>query len=158
MKTLLKEVMNFEEPMIVQSMYIFKNKKIGDAVCPHKDSSFLITNPLSCQGIWVAFDDASTQNGCLWGVPGSHFEDPIYYMKRKADNSGCETIFNDEKVKEYSIEGAVPLEVKAGSIVILHGNFLHYSDFNRSEEQRHAYTLHIVEAKKGVKYLEGNWL
>jgi hypothetical protein len=29
---------------------------------------------------------------------------------------------------EYSIEGAVPLEVAPGSIVLLHGNFLHYSE------------------------------
>ena len=42
-KTLCSRVMSFQEPSIVQSMYIFKNPKIGGEVSPHKDSSFLIT-------------------------------------------------------------------------------------------------------------------
>jgi len=33
----------------------------------------------------------------------------------------------------YSIEGAVPLETSAGAIVVLHGNFLHFSHKNTSE-------------------------
>jgi phytanoyl-CoA hydroxylase len=53
----------------------------------------------------------------------------------------------DPKVPEieYSIEGSVPLEVQAGSIVLLPGRFLHYSAKNTSDLQRHAYTLHIIE-------------
>ena len=33
---------------------------------------------------------------------------------------------------EYSTEGAVPLEVEPGSIVILHGRFTHFSHKNTS--------------------------
>lgn len=57
---------------MVQSMYIFKSKRIGGAVLPHQDSTYIRTNPLSCKGIWVGLDDADKENGCLWGVPGSH--------------------------------------------------------------------------------------
>jgi phytanoyl-CoA hydroxylase len=57
-------------------MYIFKNSRIGGEVSPHKDSSFLITQPLSVIGVWVSLDSATKENGCMWGVPGSHLEDP----------------------------------------------------------------------------------
>lgn len=40
-------------------MYIFKNPKIGAEVVPHTDNSYLITNPLSCMGIWIALHDAT---------------------------------------------------------------------------------------------------
>jgi phytanoyl-CoA hydroxylase len=53
-------------------MYIFKNPKIGGEVGAHKDSTFLITDPLSVCGIWISLDSASKENGCMWGVPGSH--------------------------------------------------------------------------------------
>lgn len=75
-KTLCSEVMGFKEPSVVQSMYIFKNPRIGGEVGPHKDSSFLITNPLSVCGVWISLDSATADNGCMWGVPGSHVKDP----------------------------------------------------------------------------------
>jgi len=47
-KYLAFKVLGYKAPYIVQSMYIFKGTKIGGAVIPHKDNSFLISNPLSC--------------------------------------------------------------------------------------------------------------
>ena len=71
-KTLLFKFMNFRKPLLVQSMYIFKNPGIGGEVEPHKDNTYIISEPvLTCQGIWIALDDTSRENGCLWGVPGS---------------------------------------------------------------------------------------
>ncbi len=39
-------------------------------VVPHQDSSFLITDPPSCVGLWWALEDATRDNGCLWALPG----------------------------------------------------------------------------------------
>ena len=80
-KTLAAEVMGFKEPVLLQSMYIFKNPRIGGEIGAHKDSSFLTTKPLSCCGIWIALDSATIENGCMWGVPGSHKNDPNFYLK-----------------------------------------------------------------------------
>ena len=114
-------------------MYIFKNPKIGGEVGAHKDSSFLITKPLSVCGIWVSLDEATKENGCMWGVPGSHTEGPNQYLRlRNNEETGELETFMDPPmdsglVKEYDPTGAVPLEVAPGSIVLLHGSFLHYS-------------------------------
>jgi ectoine hydroxylase-related dioxygenase (phytanoyl-CoA dioxygenase family) len=83
-------------------------------------------------------------------------------MKVRVDPStGNRSTYMDPEVPEfeYSTEGAVPLEVKAGSIVILDGGFLHFSEKNTSrDKQRHAYTLHTVEGGKGVKFTDDNWI
>ena len=50
----------------------------------------------------------------------------------------------------------VPLEVTAGTMVILHGLLPHMSYANRSSLTRHAYTLHLIEAN--ADYPECNWL
>jgi phytanoyl-CoA hydroxylase len=118
-------------------MYIFKNPKIGGDVGPHKDNSYLITSPLSCQGIWISLDEASKDNGCMWGVPGSHLIDPKNYLRRKInEKTGREAtaIIPGKDEYDYSTEGAVPLEVPPGSIVLLHGNFLHFSERNTSDK------------------------
>jgi len=150
----LLQAIGYKRPTCVQSMYIFKSPKVGGKVDPHTDNTFLITNPLSTIGIWVALDDATLENGCMWGVPGSHKNPTKYFMKRKADNSG--TYFDGVK-DEHDITGAVPLEVPKGSVVVLHGDFVHYSGHNSSSKRRHAYTLHIVESE-GAKWLPENWL
>mmetsp|Transcript_12937 Transcript_12937/g.21885 ORF Transcript_12937/g.21885 Transcript_12937/m.21885 type:complete len:219 (+) Transcript_12937:331-987(+) len=136
-KTLCREVFQYKSPALVQSMYIFKNPRIGGEVGPHKDSSYLITQPLSCNGFWVSLDEATKENGCMWGVPGSHALGPNEYFRvRKNEEEGLMETFKDmdESVGDYKAEGAVPLEVPAGSIVLLNGSFLHYSEPNTSEK------------------------
>jgi len=80
-------------------------------------------------------------------------------VRESEENAGAlETFMDpaDADVKPYSIEGAIPLEVQPGSIVLLHGSFLHYSKPNTSDQQRHAYTLHMLEGD--YEYSEDNWI
>ena len=62
MKALL-DSLGYREPTPVQSMYIFKQPKIGGEVVPHQDSTFLYTDPPSVIGIWLALEDATLTNG-----------------------------------------------------------------------------------------------
>lgn len=55
----------------LQSMLIFKQPYVGGEVVPHQDSSFIATQPYSCVGIWLALEDATQDNGCLWTLPGA---------------------------------------------------------------------------------------
>lgn len=161
MKTLCREVMLFRQPSIAQSMYIFKNPRVGGEVSPHKDSSFLITDPLSVCGIWVSLDSATKENGCMWGVPGSHLKKPNQYLRLRnsVENEGLETFMDPPEPQEkYECNGAVPIEVGPGSIVLLHGSFLHFSEKNLSDQQRHAYTIHVLETDQGYQYTEDNWI
>ena len=59
-------------PRQLQSMYIFKNPRIGGDVACHQDATFLYTEPLSVTGLWFAIEDATIDNGCLWALPGGH--------------------------------------------------------------------------------------
>ena len=47
-----------------------QQKKIGGEVALHQDSTFLYTDPPSVVGLWVALEDATKENGCLWHLPG----------------------------------------------------------------------------------------
>ena len=39
------KIMGYSDPLIVQSMYIFKQPKCGGKVDSHQDSTFLYSNP-----------------------------------------------------------------------------------------------------------------
>ena len=65
-----------QEAKIAQSMYIFKQAKIGGEVLCHQDSTFIQTRPHKVLALWVALEDAHEENGCLWGIPGAYSEEP----------------------------------------------------------------------------------
>lgn len=143
----------FVEPLLLQSMYIFKPPRIGGEVVWHTDHPFLWTDPPSVKGFWVALEDATKENGCLWCLPGLHKESPKERFRRK-EGGGTEMITLDKS--SFPTENKIPLEASKGTLVVLDGLLPHWSSANLSESSRHAFTLHMIEAS--AHYPGDNWL
>ncbi|MEO7983370.1 MAG: phytanoyl-CoA dioxygenase family protein [Bacteroidota bacterium] len=139
--------------IIIQSMMIFKHAKIGGVVDIHQDASFLYTEPNSCTGFWFALEDATIDNGCLWAMPGGH-QTPLRSWFKRKEGGGTEMIILDEE--SYSMEGMVPVEVKKGTCIVLHGLLPHYSLPNTSGKSRQAYSIHTIDGN--ADYPGTNWL
>lgn len=145
------------DALALQSMYIFKQPGIGGEVACHQDGTFLYTDPLSVTGFWFALEDATIENGCLWAAPGGHIAPLRQLFKRVGDDSDG-TVFEqlDTTPLPTPPDDLVPLEVPAGTLVVLDGRLPHWSDVNRSDRSRHAYTLHCISA--AADYPDWNWL
>lgn len=91
-KDLVREL-GWKDPIIPQSMYIFKQAKVGGEVTSHQDSTFLFTEPRqTCLGLWLALDESTLENGCLWVRPGSHKEPVRRKFIRNPAHFGVEAI------------------------------------------------------------------
>ncbi len=145
--------LGISEPQWLQSMLIFKQPAIGGEVTWHQDGSFLYTVPQSVTGFWFALEDASLENGCLWVLPGQHKNGLRSRFRRINGQLQTETLPGAPSFDEN--DGA-PLEVSAGTLVVLHGALPHYSEANRSSKSRYAYTLHAISG--AADYREDNWL
>lgn len=53
---------------------------IGGEVSAHQDSTFLYTDPPTVVGLWVALEDATKDNGCLWSIPGALLFNPLRFL------------------------------------------------------------------------------
>ncbi|MBT5137669.1 MAG: phytanoyl-CoA dioxygenase family protein [Acidimicrobiaceae bacterium] len=141
------------DPKLLQSMYIFKQPGIGGEVTCHTDHTFLWTEPQSVIGFWVAIEDATVDNGCMWAIPGGHHI-PVKSRFRLTDTGGTTNdIFDDTS---YLASDLVPLEAETGTLIVLHGTLPHWSAPNTSDVSRHAYTLHVIDGE--AEYLANNWL
>ena len=141
------------DPLLLQSMYIFKQPRIGGEVTCHNDATFLYTEPLRLVGLWFALEDATIDNGCLWAIPGGHkLGLKSRFMRAKGGGTRFEVI-DDTPWPE---ERTQPLEVKKGTVIVLHGLLPHLSRENRSSRSRQAYTLHVIAAS--AHYPGSNWL
>ena len=141
-------------PLLMQSMLIFKQPRIGGEVLWHQDASFLATEPQSVIGFWFALEEATRDNGCLWVAPGGH-RGPLRerYGRRDDGTLAMEPL---DATPWPSGEATRPLEVSAGSLVVFDGLLPHASAPNRSAQSRMAYTLHAVDGR--ATWSPRNWL
>ena len=147
----LSKSIGFKNPLLLQSMYIFKQPKIGGEVVCHQDSTFLYTEPETAVGFWVALEDANIENGCMWANAGGH-KGPLRKLYTK--KNGEMIMQNLDNSPFINID--TPLEAKKGTLILLHGRLPHQSGQNKSLKSRHAYTLHIIDGI--ADYKSTNWL
>jgi phytanoyl-CoA hydroxylase len=145
--------LGYDEPVILQSMYIFKPPRIGGEVHCHQDSTFLYTDPESCIGFWFALEDATTENGCMHFIPGGH-KGPLKELHYRGDDG--EMTFKGLDDTPWPEGATVAAEARAGTLVIFDGRAPHLSGPNLSDKSRHAYTLHVID--KNSHYPTENWL
>lgn len=139
-------------PLLLQSMYIFKQPEVGGEVTWHQDATFLYTDPISVVGFWFALEDATIENGCLWALPGQH--EAGLKSRFRRTGAGLEMQVLDDT--GWPTDVAQPLEVPEGTLVVLHGLLPHYSSANRTASSRQAYALHVIDG--GTRYADDNWL
>ena len=145
------------DALALQSMYIFKQPHIGGEVSCHQDATFLYTDPVTVTGFWFAIEDATIDNGCLWAAPGGHRTTLRKLFKRRSASDEEGTLFTElDPTPLPAPSDLVPIEVSAGTLVVLHGLLSHWSDVNRSPKSRHAYSVHCISA--AADYPSWNWL
>ncbi|MEW6130573.1 MAG: phytanoyl-CoA dioxygenase family protein [Acidobacteriota bacterium] len=152
----IKEVvdsLDYRKPLLLQSMYIFKQPNIGGEVTCHQDATFLYTEPMSVMGLWFALEDATPENGCMYAIRGGH---KLGLKKRfaRAAEGGTKFITLDET--PFPDDEPVCLAVRQGTLILLHGLLPHLSGANHSTKSRHAYTLHVIDG--ACDYPQDNWL
>ena len=149
--------LGLSRPRQLQSMYIFKNPRIGGDVACHQDATFLFTEPLSVTGLWFALEEATLDNGCLWALPGGHTGPLRRRFARAGGERTTMTVVDETPLPAVAPALPwVPLEVPRGTMVLLHGLLPHWSGANRSPRSRHAYSIHVIDAV--CRYPEDNWL
>jgi phytanoyl-CoA hydroxylase len=146
--------LGMRDPLLLQSMYIFKQPHIGGEVTCHTDHTYLWTEPQSVIGFWFAIDDATNENGCMWAVPGGH-KLPVRSRSR-LNESRTATVMDVLDPEPYPLDNLQCLEAKRGTLVLLDGAVPHLSAANTSDRPRHAYTIHAIDG--AANYLDDNWL
>ena len=118
----------------------------------HQDEIYIPTRDRSLIGAWIALDEATIENGCLWVIPGSH-KTGYLYPQHSHDNND-EFDYGQESFG-FDDSDEIPVEVQSGSVVFFNGHLLHRSRKNRSNIYRRVLVNHYMNAwSKLPWYLE----
>ncbi len=112
----------------------------------HQDEYFIPTRDRSLVGAWIAIDDATIDNGCLWVIPGSQQPGSIAprIKNENKEYADMETL----DISNFDTENIVPVEVKSGSVVFFNGYLYHSSQKNKTNNRfRTALVNHYMSAE-----------
>jgi ectoine hydroxylase-related dioxygenase (phytanoyl-CoA dioxygenase family) len=136
----------------MQSMLFIKSEgKPGQAW--HQDEHFIPTRDRSLAGVWIALDDATIENGCLWVMPGSHAPG-VLYPDREQDDPRFDCTAESFGFP-YEESDAVPVEIPAGAALFFNGYLLHRSLENSGKHgYRRALVHHYMSAESLLPWKE----
>ncbi|MBL9161302.1 MAG: phytanoyl-CoA dioxygenase family protein [Planctomycetaceae bacterium] len=113
----------------------------GGVVAWHQDYSYWTrTKPMAHLTCWIGLDDATTENGCVHYIPGSH-RWPLLPTTNLA--KGMDAILDVLTPEQRAEFKPVPCELKAGEAVFHHPLMLHGSYENRSPRPRRAVVINL---------------
>ncbi|MCC6289007.1 MAG: phytanoyl-CoA dioxygenase family protein [Chitinophagaceae bacterium] len=116
-----------------------KPAKHGGVVAWHQDYSYwTCTKPMQHLTCWVGLDDATTENGCLYYVPGSHHWGLLDRPNLAGDMNGLMEFLTEDQKKAFK---PIPVELKRGYATFHHPLLVHGSYENKSERSRKAFVL-----------------
>jgi len=112
----------------------------------HQDEYYIPTRDRSLCGLWIALDDATIDNGCLWVIPGSHKSGVLW--PQRAHNDPNFDFSGEAYGYPYKPSDAIAVEVPAGSVVLFNGYLLHRSLVNATSDRfRRALVYHYMRAE-----------
>ena len=108
----------------------------------HQDSHYFPFTPDHQVGLWLAVTDATTDNGCLWVVPGTQ-NDPVHehVVETRQDRP-----FEYMEIVGQDTSGAIPVTMAEGDLLVFDSHLMHRSTDNVSDVIRAAMVYHFSPA------------
>jgi phytanoyl-CoA hydroxylase len=130
-----------EQPALYESKALLKPPMIGREKPWHQDHAYW-NLPLDAKIVtaWIALDPATTENGCLFVIPGSHREGPVVHFRRR-DWQICDVEVQTGRVM------AAPLG--PGGVLFFNSYLHHGTPANASPQRRRALQFVYVPASCG---------
>jgi phytanoyl-CoA hydroxylase len=122
---------------------VYKQPHGAEPVLWHQDNGYTYVEPQAYLTCWVAITDATLDNGCVWVLPGAHRAGTLAHR----DTPIGLQCFEDP-------DGAVPVPVRAGSVVVFSSLTPHATGHNVTDDVRKAYIVQF--APDGAVALRGD--
>ncbi len=121
------------------SHFFCKMPHDGKTVAWHQDASYWPITPSKTVTVWLAIDDADTDNACMRFLPGSHTHGHLPYRESDA----AENNVLNQTVTDAEARFGEPVDVRlqAGQMSIHSDLLLHGSGANNSARRRCGLTL-----------------
>jgi len=124
------------DPMLFNEQFVVKGAGKGASFAWHQDGAYVGFDHRPYLTIWVAVDDATEANGCVYILPRDLDTAPELDRHEWQDDT-------NELNGYFGTETGRPMTCKAGTIVAFSSLTLHSSGANRTPNPRRAYVCQV---------------
>ena len=118
---------------------LMKPSKVGSAKGMHQDSAYWPIEPMDLWSCWMPFDPATTENGCMAVIPGSHKRGVLPHVQVTDD-----FVIPDKYYRQNDI---ILVPMGPGDGLFFHSLLLHGTAENRSTSPRRAITMSYMASE-----------
>ncbi|MED5408152.1 MAG: phytanoyl-CoA dioxygenase family protein [Pseudomonadota bacterium] len=122
---------------------IYKPAYTGGEVRWHQDNDYFKVAENRTISVWLALDDVTVENGCMWYLPGHHHQ----LLEHEQLWSTSEKKGFYLAIPEIDDTRALPAEIKSGGFAIHHCLMPHRSLKNETARPRRGLAMHFMDAK-----------
>ena len=120
------DVMDSPNVYYHSSKVMFKPARGGSRKPWHQDAAYWRSYEPNQITVWIAIDDATEANGCIWAIPGSHKLGLIPHVQQELQ----------VPESRINLRDAIAVPVQPGGLLIFHSLVLHMSEANTSDQPR----------------------
>ena len=121
-----------ENPMLFNEQFVVKGAGTGARFAWHQDGAYVGFEHAPYLTVWIALDDASEENGCVYILPRDLDARPALDRHEWQDDS-------NELNGYFGQETGIPMTCKAGTVVAFSSLTLHSSGANVTAKPRRAF-------------------
>lgn len=110
----------------------------------HQDSAYFAIEPAELVTCWIALDEATTENGCLAFIRGSHRGPILDHDQPWMVGGRTDMQVRDEQI---DITREVHVELKRASCSFHHSRLLHRSGANHTNKPRRGLAFHYMSSR-----------
>ena len=132
---------------LVHYQGVYKPAHTGGAVGWHQDNYYFEVEENRTVSMWMALDDATVENGCMWYIPRAH--DRVYPHEQLWDIAKKKGFYFAIPEGGVDDSGAVPVPVERGGLSVHHCLMPHRSLCNGTGNPRRGLAMHFMDAKVG---------
>jgi len=133
---------------VIGGSFVSKPAAPNSARNPHQDPSVFDETVHVSISMWIPLMDSDEDNGTLWLLPGSHL------MGNHIRPPDVDSL--DEEVRQVALETSVPVELPAGSVLVIDGAVVHHSPPNETDRERIAAIGALKPAGSGMWYAKSD--
>lgn len=126
---------------LLRSAAMLKPPRVGSAKKFHQDAAYYPIHPMDHVTVWIALDEATTENGCMQVVPGAHTDGLLHHeeMEYETDITLAE--------RDYGEDDTVTLPMEPGDALFQHCLLPHFTAPNESDQWRRAMIVAYMRAR-----------
>ncbi len=118
--------------LLFNEQFVVKGAGKGASFAWHQDSAYVGFEHAPYISLWVALDDATEENGCVYLIPRDLDADPGIDSHERLDGT-------DELNGYFGADSGLAMNCSAGTVVAFSSRTLHRSGENRTGRPRRAY-------------------